>query len=73
MPSVSAVKTLAAKAIESGRFKDEIVPVVIKGKKGDIVFDTDEHPRKSTPEAMAKLAPAFQERRQRNCRQCFRN
>ncbi len=52
-------QTLAAQAIESGRFKDEIVPVVIKGKKGDIVFDTDEHPRKSTPEAMAKLAPAF--------------
>lgn len=50
---------LAARAIESGRFKDEIVPVVISGKKGDIVFDTDEHPRKSTLEAMAKLAPAF--------------
>jgi acetyl-CoA C-acetyltransferase len=50
---------LAAKAIESGRFKDEIVPVVISGKKGDIVFDTDEHPRKATLEAMAKLNPAF--------------
>jgi len=50
---------LAAAAIESGRFKDEIVPVVIKGKKGDIVFDTDEHPRKTTLEAMAKLKPAF--------------
>lgn len=50
---------LAAEAIASGRFKDEIVPVVIKGKKGDIVFDTDEHPRKSSPEAMAKLSPAF--------------
>lgn len=34
----------AAKAIEDGAFKDEIVPVVIKGKKGDTVFDTDEGP-----------------------------
>ncbi|MEN6391757.1 MAG: acetyl-CoA C-acetyltransferase [Syntrophomonas sp.] len=50
---------LAAQAIESGIFKNEIVPVVIPGKKGDIVFDTDEHPRKSSLEAMAKLPPAF--------------
>lgn len=49
----------AAEAIASGRFKDEIVPVVIKGKKGDKVFDTDEHPRLSSPEAMAKLGTAF--------------
>lgn len=46
-------------AIKSGRFKDEIVPVVIKSKKGEKVFDTDEHPRLSDPEKMAKLAPAF--------------
>lgn len=50
---------LAARAIESGKFKSEIVPVVIPGKKGDVVFDTDEHPRKSSLEAMAKLPPAF--------------
>ncbi len=50
---------LAAKAIESGRFKDEIVPVVIKGKKGEIVFDTDEHPRMTTLEKMSQLSPAF--------------
>lgn len=49
----------AAEAIASGRFKDEIVPVVIKGKKGDKVFDTDEHPRMATREQMAKLSPAF--------------
>ena len=49
----------AAAAIASGRFKDEIVPVVIKGKKGDIVFDTDEGPRLSTPEVLAKLKPSF--------------
>ncbi|MGI5921532.1 MAG: acetyl-CoA C-acyltransferase, partial [Syntrophomonadaceae bacterium] len=49
----------AAAAIASGRFKDEIVPVVLKGKKGDIVFDTDEHPRATTAEKMAALKPAF--------------
>jgi len=46
-------------AIESGRFKDEIVPVVINTKKGEVVFDTDEHPRRTTMEALAKLKPAF--------------
>jgi len=49
----------AAAAIASGRFKDEIVPVVMKGKKGDIVFDTDEHPRATTLEKMLALKPAF--------------
>ena len=49
----------AAKAIENGAFKDEIVPVVIKGKKGDTVFDTDEGPRASSMETLAKLKPAF--------------
>jgi len=49
----------AAAAIASGRFKDEIVPVVIPGKKGDVVFDTDEHPRKSPLEKMGGLKPAF--------------
>ena len=50
---------LANNAIESGRFKDEIVPVVIKNKKGDQVFDTDEFPRRTTLEKMAGLKPAF--------------
>ncbi len=50
----------AKKAIESGRFKDEIVPVVIKDKRGDKIFDTDEHPRfDTTLESLAKLKPAF--------------
>lgn len=50
----------AVAAIEAGAFKDEIVPVVIKGKKGDIVFDTDEGPRAGTTvETLAKLKPAF--------------
>ncbi|ATY86644.1 acetyl-CoA C-acyltransferase [Kyrpidia spormannii] len=51
----------AAAAIAEGRFKDEIVPVEIRGRKGEVsVFDTDEHPRPSTTaEALAKLRPAF--------------
>ncbi len=51
----------AAAAIRAGRFKDEIVPVVIPQKKGDpIIVDTDEHPRPDTTlEKLAKLPPAF--------------
>ena len=50
----------AVKAIENGGFKKEIVPVTIKGKKGDVIFDTDEFPRAGTTfEALAKLKPAF--------------
>lgn len=51
----------AEKAIKEGRFKDEIVPVVIPQRKGDPkVFDTDEHPRfGSTIDALNKLRPAF--------------
>jgi acetyl-CoA C-acetyltransferase len=50
----------AEKAIAEGRFKDEIVPVTIKTRKGDIVFDTDEGNRPGTTmEALAKLKPAF--------------
>lgn len=51
----------AAAAIEAGRFKDEIVPVVIPQKKGDpVVFDTDEYVnRKTSAEALAGLRPAF--------------
>ena len=51
----------AERAIKSGLFKDEIVPVEISQKKGaPIVFDTDEYPTLgSTPETMAKLRPAF--------------
>jgi len=49
----------AVAAIAAGKFKDEIVPVVIKGKKGDIVFDTDEFPKKTTLEKMLSMKPAF--------------
>ena len=48
-------------AIQSGRFMDEISPYVIKGKKGDVVFHTDEHPRFSPIEALAKLKPVFKD------------
>ncbi|MCB4793093.1 3-oxoadipyl-CoA thiolase [Pseudomonas sp. NP21570] len=48
----------AAVAQQSGFFAEEIVPVVIKGKKGETVVDTDEHPRGDTSaEALAKLKP----------------
>ncbi|PLR86163.1 acetyl-CoA C-acyltransferase [Bacillus canaveralius] len=51
----------AAKAIEAGRFADEIIPVKIPQRKGDpIVFDTDEYPKKgTTAEKLAGLRPAF--------------
>ena len=51
----------AEAAIKAGKFKDEIVPVMIPQKKGDpVAFDTDEFPRfGATIEALAKLKPAF--------------
>lgn len=51
---------LAGEAIASGAFKREIVPVTIKGRKGDTVVDTDEHPRPGTDmEKLSALKPAF--------------
>ena len=51
----------AEKAIKEGRFKDEIIPVEIKGKKGEVkLFDTDEHPRfGTTMDMLSRLKPAF--------------
>ncbi|WP_434510546.1 thiolase family protein [Desulfitobacterium sp. AusDCA] len=50
----------AIAAIQEGKFKEEIVPVEIKTKKGTTVVDTDEHPNDQTSlEALAKLKPAF--------------
>ena len=55
-----ASQSKAEAAIKAGKFKDEIVPVVIHGKKDDTVFDTDEHPKFGTTlEKVAKLKPAF--------------
>ena len=51
-------KAIAAQ--QEGRFKDEIVPVTVKGRKGDVVVDTDEGPRSDTSEeTLGKLKPAF--------------
>ncbi|MBI3160529.1 MAG: acetyl-CoA C-acetyltransferase [Chloroflexi bacterium] len=52
----------AIAAIDGGKFKDEIVPVEVKGRKGVTVVDTDEGPRRDTSlEALAKLPAAFKE------------
>ena len=53
----SQAKAMAA--IKSGRFKDEIVPVTVKQKKKEFVFDTDEDPRETTLEKLAGLKGAF--------------
>lgn len=56
----AASQQKAVKAQEEGKFDAEIVPVVIKGKKGDIVVTKDEGPRAgTTAEGIAKLKPAF--------------
>ena len=51
--------TRAKKAIEEGIFKEEIVPVTIKGRKGDTVVETDETPLKANLEKIPTLKPAF--------------
>ncbi|WP_027725410.1 thiolase family protein [Tuberibacillus calidus] len=52
----------AKKAIESGEFKDEIVPVVVpQRKKPPIIFEVDEHPRETSLEKLASLKPVFKE------------
>ncbi|MEW6164804.1 MAG: acetyl-CoA C-acyltransferase family protein [Pseudomonadota bacterium] len=50
----------AAKAIAEGRFKSQIAPITLKSRKGETVFDTDEHPKAGTTmESLAKMRPAF--------------
>jgi acetyl-CoA C-acetyltransferase len=50
----------AAAAIAEGRFKSQIVPIVKQTKKGEVVFDTDEHVKPNTTmETLAKMKPAF--------------
>lgn len=52
----------AVAAIREGKFKEEIVPVEVKTRKGTVVVDTDEHPRPDTSlEALSKLRPVFKE------------
>lgn len=49
----------AANAIEQGYFKEQIVPVEIKTRKGTVSFDTDEHPKATSAEALAGLKTVF--------------
>jgi acetyl-CoA C-acetyltransferase len=57
----AASQQKAEAAQKAGRFNDEIAPLTISTRKGDIVFDTDEFPRHgTTAESLAKLKPAFQ-------------
>ena len=53
-------QTRAAKAIAEGYFKDQIVPVDVRVKRDTVAFDTDEHPKASTTESLAKLRPVFE-------------
>jgi acetyl-CoA C-acetyltransferase len=56
-----ASQNKAEAAQKAGKFKDEIVPVVIKSRKGDVVVDSDEYPRHGTTlDAVGKLKPAFE-------------
>jgi len=52
-------QTRAARAITEGRFAAQIVPVEVPGRRGPVTFDRDEHPKTTTPEALAGLRPAF--------------
>lgn len=52
----------ACAAIDAGKFKDEIIPITIHGRKGDITYDTDEGPRRDTSlEKLSKLKATFME------------
>ncbi|AQS56326.1 thiolase family protein [Novibacillus thermophilus] len=51
----------AARAIEAGHFKGEIVPFEVKRRKQTVIFDTDEHPRQTSLEKLAKLPAVFKE------------
>ena len=51
--------TRARKAVEDGSFKAEIAPVLVKGRKGDTLVDTDEQPGKGDPKKIPTLKPAF--------------
>jgi acetyl-CoA C-acetyltransferase len=53
-------QTRAARAIAEGRFKDQIAPIEIAGRKGTVTFDTDEHPKATSLDALAGLRAVFQ-------------
>jgi acetyl-CoA C-acetyltransferase len=49
----------AAAAIAAGYYKDQIAPIEVRKGRETVTFDTDEHPRKTSPEILGKLRPAF--------------
>ena len=52
----------AVAAIDADKFKEEIIPITVHGRKGDTVYDTDEYPKRDTSlEKLAKLKPTFKE------------
>jgi acetyl-CoA C-acetyltransferase len=56
----AASQRKAGEAMKAGRFRDEIAPVTVKGRKGDVVVEDDEYPKpETTLEVLAKLRPAF--------------
>ncbi len=56
----AASQRKAGEAMKAGRFKDEIVPVTVKGRKGDTIISEDEYPKpETTMEILGKLRPAF--------------
>jgi len=56
----TASQNKAEAAMKAGKFKDEITAVTLKGRKGDVIVDTDEYPKAGvTVDAIAKLRPAF--------------
>jgi len=55
-----ASQTRAANAIEQGYFKSQIVPVEVRVKRDTVAFEVDEHPKATTPEALAGLRTVFQ-------------
>ncbi|MFC7474624.1 acetyl-CoA C-acetyltransferase [Dankookia sp. GCM10030260] len=56
----AASQRKAGEAMKAGRFKDEIAPVTVKGRKGDVLISEDEYPKPSTDyDVLAKLRPAF--------------
>ena len=52
-------QTRTARAMAEGRFREQIVPVEIAGRKGPVIFEVDEHPKATSAEALAGLRPAF--------------
>ncbi|MEO9823436.1 MAG: acetyl-CoA C-acyltransferase family protein [Paracoccaceae bacterium] len=53
-------QTRAAHAIAEGRFSEQIVPIDVKKRREVVAFEVDEHPKKTSPDALAGLRPAFQ-------------